>query len=375
MTSRLRLLVPTVGALLLVAACGGDDEATPAPTEPPTPPPTAVPTATPATSPVAVEAAPNTAANVDGLTIVEAYEDYVWLAFTPDDAAMALHGSKLALQDRASGEIEVLVEEVLDQNYATAISPDGRYILYVTQNEDGAPVSRVWDAEAGEVAAELAPANAGAVFLSSSTDLIVSGSRLEWLDLTTGELVEHELTRRSTPEVIELMPDGSTLVTAGFGRIFFDSTETYEELKAWDFSETVDGTSHAPSIPGVSPSADGTVVAVGVMSETHPELNAIHLMDYAAGEVVSTIAYELTGSRPALRGIALSPDGSLLAAAFQEDLLSDGRLDIFDVESGELISSVDGEGSVQRVRFSPDGTLLAAGTTQRDGLQLYGMTE
>jgi WD40 repeat protein len=377
-----------ISATMLIAACGaGDEGSTTVPTDQvSSTEPGSTTIATSSTAPVAAPVAttvPITAANVSDLALVEEYADYVWLDFTPDDRLIAMQGDKLALLDRASGELEVLVDEVVDQIYVTAISPNGRYILYVTDDDDDASgaasvmggFSRVWDVEAGEPTVDMQPAIAGAVFLPNSTDLIVAGTHLYWMDLSTGEAVDHGFEERSTPQVIELMPDGATLVTSSGGRLVFDSIETGDEIKVWNFEKEVDGTIFGATVTGVSVSQDGTLVAVGIMSRVLPELNAIHIIDYATDEALQVIPYQLEGQNPALRQVALSPDGSLLVAAFQEDLLRGGHLEAFDVAGGASISIIPVDGAVQRVAFSPDGKLLAVGTTKRSGLKLYGAME
>ncbi len=383
-----QFVAPAILTAVLLSACGGgDDSSAPSPevstTEVTATTVTTSPTvATPSQS---AEAALITVDNVSELALVEEWAEYVWLDFTPGGDLMALHGDKVALLDRADGELEVLVDEVLGQIYSTAISPDGRYILFVTLEErfkDETPsvaesygFSRVWDVEAGEPAVDMQSAFIGAVFLPNSTDLIVAGTHLYWMDLSTGEAVDHGFEERSTPQVIELMPDGTTLVTSNGGRLVFDSIETGDEIKVWNFEKEVDGTIFGATVTGVSVSQDGTLVAVGIMSRVLPELNAIHIIDYATDEALQVIPYQLEGQNPALRQVALSPDGSLLVAAFQEDLLRGGHLEAFDVAGGASISIIPVDGAVQRVAFSPDGKLLAVGTTKRSGLKLYGAME
>lgn len=383
-----QFVAPAILTAVLLSACGGgDDSSAPSPEASTTEVTATTVTTSPtvATPSLSAEAALITVDNVSEIALVEEWAEYVWLDFTPGGDLIALHGDKVALLDRADGELEVLVDEVLGQIYSTAISPDGRYILFVTLEErfkDETPsvaesygFSRVWDVEAGESAVDMRSAFIGAVFLPNSTDLIVAGSQLYWMDLATGEAVDHGIAPRSTSEVIELMPDGTTLVTSSNGYVVFDSTETGEEIKVWDFTEKVDDTTIVPNITGVSFSQDGTLAAVGIMSGNHPELNAIHIIDFATDEALQVIPYQLEGQNPALRQVALSPDGSLLVAAFQEDLLRGGHLEAFDVAGGSSISIIPVDGAVQRVAFSPDGKLLAVGTTKRSGLKLYGATE
>lgn len=375
-----------LAGLVLVAACddsGGSSDPTPsaAPTMTTTPTVTAAPTPAPvpptpepATEPPATDAATAiTAANAANLELVEAFDDVVWLDFTPDGRWIALQGSSLALRDRTSGEVTELVEEVPGQNYATAISADGRHVFYVTEDDEGLSVARVRDVGTGEDVFEGARSDVGAVFLPDTSRIIVAGSRLYGGDLETGEPVELDIARRSTPTVIDLLPDGTTLVTSSNGFILLDDVESGEERAAWDFTIDVDGVTTAPAITGFSVTPDGEVAAVGVMFSSRPESTAVHLVDVETGEARLVIPIALAADED-LRGVAISPDGSLVVAAVQEPGLGSGRLEAYDAATGEPITTIQTDGRTVRIAFSPDGTILAVGHTRRDGLDLYGVT-
>jgi WD40 repeat protein len=66
----------------------------------------------------------------------------------------------------------------------------------------------------------------------------------------------------------------------------------------------------------------------------------------------------LDGDSAALRTVAWSPDGRLLAAGG-----SDGSVKIWDVDTTKLFVKLDGKSSIKTVVWHPDGTRLAAGCT------------
>ncbi len=100
----------------------------------------------------------------------------------------------------------------------------------------------------------------------------------------------------------------------------------------------------------------------GVLPERHAPCHCrpgqdLRLWDPATGNC----ARVLTGHAGAVRGVAFSPDGTLLAAV---GLSNTARL--WDPATGKYLRTLTGHtGSVRGVAFSPDGTILA--TASQDG--------
>ncbi len=78
-------------------------------------------------------------------------------------------------------------------------------------------------------------------------------------------------------------------------------------------------------------SADGKVLASG-----HGD-GSVHLWDTVRGELIRTIK----GSETSIQGIAISPDGKLLAST----AIFEGVVRVWDMESGELVKEVTITGS------------------------------
>lgn len=77
---------------------------------------------------------------------------------------------------------------------------------------------------------------------------------------------------------------------------------------------------------------------------------AVEIWDLAAGERL----HRLEGHKGQVNGLALSPDGKILASAAW-----DGAVRVWDVETGASLHEMLGhESSVSDVAFSPDGTVL-----------------
>lgn len=117
----------------------------------------------------------------------------------------------------------------------------------------------------------------------------------------------------------------------------------------------------APSIPDIKPTVslhpqigalafrpDGKLLALGTYKE-------VRLTDPATGQTVAT----LTGHAEAVRAIAFSPDGGLLAAAGGLPARS-GEVKIWDVAARKELRTIKGHSDcVYAVAFSPDGKSIA----------------
>lgn len=162
---------------------------------------------------------------------------------------------------------------------------------------------------------------------------------------------------RTRAESLEFMPDGKTLVTAGY---FYNSAvkATHGEvrlrnvadgsLKATLRGTTVTYTLRAGSL-AVSP--DGKRIAAA--GRTSENANVIDLFDPAGKKLVRT----LKGSPGTITSVAFSPDGKVLAAAH-----TSGIVELWNPHNGKLISSFRAhDEGVWPLTFSPDGKLLATG--------------
>jgi WD40 repeat protein len=108
---------------------------------------------------------------------------------------------------------------------------------------------------------------------------------------------------------------------------------------------------HEDLVRGVAFSPDGTLLATTSYDCT------VRLWDLATGQPART----LTGHEDVVRGVAFSPDGTLLATACY-----DCTVRLWDLATGQTTRALTGhDRAVRGVAFSPDGTLLATASDDR----------
>jgi len=237
------------------------------------------------------------------------------IAFAPDGKALATAGSsetgEVKLWDRATGlKLLEFKTGAQDEEWpptrgieAIAFSPDGRVLGSV--GADGSVL--FWD-----------PA---------------SGRRIRTLQTAQGA--------RAPYQAIAFSPNGRVLATAGAGNI----------VRLWDvgtgtpiFKEP-DG--HVGHVICVAVSPEGGLIASGGGE------SKVQLWDGATGRHVST----LEGPEGTVYAVAFSADGKLLASGGP-----DGVVRIWDPFSGKDVRTLKGEARswVRGIVLSPDGSLLAA---------------
>jgi hypothetical protein len=148
---------------------------------------------------------------------------------------------------------------------------------------------------------------------------------------------------------VAFSPDGKTLAAAG-----------YRETLLWDLENArlarrlgagqMSGSGHS-----IAFSKDGSVLAVG---EGAPrQSGAVRVFDVRTGQLTRS----LQEPRDVVYGLALSPDGKLIAAGS-----ADGSVYVWGLPDGKLLTTIKEHGDwVLGVSFSPDGKLLATGGADR----------
>jgi parallel beta-helix repeat protein len=144
------------------------------------------------------------------------------------------------------------------------------------------------------------------------------------------------------------------------GRLLASGSADYT-IKLWEVAsgrEVRTLTGHTWTVTSVAFSPDGRLLASGSRDKT------IKLWDVASGSLVRT----LSGPTDDVNSVAFSPDGRLLASDFcgRYELgrgCVQGEIRLWEVASGREVRTLSGHTyAVRSVAFSPDGRLLASGS-------------
>jgi hypothetical protein len=234
----------------------------------------------------------------------------------------------------------VILEQDRDNAYCVVFSPDGRLLA---SGGWGRPV-RLRDAVTGGLVRELRSAGQSVYDLAFSPDgaLIATGGRdgtVALSEVATGKKARARKPGGSAVRAVAFSPDGDLLLSAhedGVARLWETGTlGRLHELRAE--GETIFSAVFSPG---------GTHVAAACSD------GAIRLWLTAGGE--PRVFRRHVGWAT---GVTFSPDGARILSSG-----ADGSVQQQDVRTGEVVRTLRaGDGIVNAIALSPDGTLVAAG--------------
>jgi WD40 repeat protein/uncharacterized caspase-like protein len=320
-----------------------------------------------------------------------------FIAFTGDGQIVTVSDA-IRVWDVASGqELRTLgttslsMSGMTGSDGAVALSPDGKQLVSALTSSDK-PVAKVWDISSGRElrSMELADEESGPAEIAFTSDgrLLVSAivdKQIKLWDLTANRS-ERKLGRTNQEFVpVKFSRDGRQLMLAeGYALRRWD-TSTGQELPVLNVPNSGLLTSPIGALVGFSFSEDGKRIATGGFDT--PTI----LWDLEAGKQI----LKLSGRTNMAYKVAFSADGSQLSSGGRTrwDLRTgrglrlttstpdkpigisspNGRLlatfapnsnavSILEIPSGrqlQILKPASGGGVVQRVSFSPDGTMLA----------------
>jgi WD40 repeat protein/ankyrin repeat protein len=314
------------------------------------------------------------------------------LALSPDGRVLAFSrgsesGYELALWDMIDWQSLEALETDAELHRALAFSPDGAFLASADDE-----VVKIWDMTSRENVATL-NAEEGVEFpipwhvqdmaFSPDGSLLAAGawSGLTLWDTSTWTLVaelESPDGRSHSADEVAFSPDGSLLVSADYDTLFLWDVTSRRNLATLDVQAQLGN-------PVVAFNSNGTLLATGgevlrlwgvtevgsapaepPAAETEDETSLPETDETAAGLILfAAPSYVFEGSE--FGRLALSPGGQWLALADTVEC----TVQLRDTRTGEISHSFElGQGTVcGAMAFSPDGTILAAGT-EEGGIRL-----
>ena len=289
----------------------------------------------------------------DWLTVPGPADRQGGVSFSPDGTSFAVPGqvTGVTIRDVETGAKIITLKGHDATITRMAFSPDGTRLAGAAgsgQGNRGVKTVPVWDVTTGELVMTLAGhADAvSAVAYSPDGRRLATGSwdgtvRL-WDAVSGKELRAVDV--GSSAYALGFTPDGRWLVSGDDADKFLtvwdaDTLERRGELRG--HTDLIQDVAFGPAGKVVTASWDGTA----------------RIWDLASRRVLST----LRGHSGPLLGVAVSPDGALVATASL-----DGTAKLWDLATGREVLTLFGhDGPVNTVAFSPDGRFLA--TASGDG--------
>ena len=284
------------------------------------------------------------------------------LSFSADSTILASGGldDAVKLWDITTG---INIDTLGHTNYVGFISfsSDGKTLASLSDR------AHLWDVTTGQNITIFQGAR-GLSYMSFSPDgtILAAGFRdgtIRLWDVTTNTNIRTLNAHKDSVYSVSFSPDGSTLASgsanlSGFSSIKLWNVATGQNIKTFDSEQrggTVDFTHGITGAVAFLP--DDTILAY--MSSI-----GIKLLD------VTTEANLATFTHRAIRSMAISPDGKILASGGHD---REPIIKLWDVTTGENIATLEGHThGIYKLSFSADGRVLASGSS--GAILLWDMT-
>jgi len=297
------------------------------------------------------------------------------VAFSPDGKLLAIAcGQVVRLWDVNSGGLRDEFFAHWGYHLTAAFSPDGKYLL----TGSGDRTARIWEvAQEGakpsrphpetrfqdNMKSTFAFSPIGNVFaVGAGTRAVRVWDLAEAKELAKFTAQNHVTSRALTGTTcLAFLPDGKTLTTCGF-----DKT-----LRLWDAEsgESRATISHTHAFWRLAVSPDGKTIATLQFTANAKDWNDCD-QTLTLWDVESRTSRSIQSWHGPLCSVAFSPDGRLLACG-----TTTGYVIVWDATTGEESKTVLGHGDdmILGLGFSPDGTALAS--ANRSTIKLWDVTD
>ena len=249
----------------------------------------------------------------------------------------------IRLWDLATGDLTVAQQEHTDEVTSLSFSPDGTILVSASRDH----TIRLWDTATGDLIDTWGGHTSWVFSVAFSPDgtTVASGSSDDTIrlwDAATGDPVASPFEDRIFDSSVAFSPEGTALA----------SWSTDGNIKLWEVatgSARIVGKAHTAMVWSLALSPDGTRLASGYGYGT------IRLWDVASG----TQTAQWMGHGHRINSLVFSADGNTLVSGS-----SDSTVALWDLDGGTGIhplKRMDAEASVSSVALSPDGRRLASG--------------
>jgi serine/threonine protein kinase len=303
------------------------------------------------------------------------------VAFSPNGntLASASHDRIIKLWDVHSGTLTTTLQGVTSNGKSLAFSPDGTLLAIIGSWDKSI---KLWDVRSGTLKTTLQGHEhwVRSIAFSPDGNTLASGSAdydIKLWDVHSGTLQTTLRGHQGAVNSVAFSPDGNTLASGSD-----DKTIKLWDARSGTLKTTLQG--HEGWVRGIAFSPDGTLLASAshdrtiklwdVHSEKLKTTDSVISADFSYFWLIFILVAVLFGldltPRPFVEFLAFSPDGTLLAGGS-----TDKTIKIWDVRSGKYKTTIEGhQGSVNSVAFSPDGTLLASGSNDKT-IKLWRVTD
>jgi WD40 repeat protein len=274
------------------------------------------------------------------------------VAFSPDGRTVATAAGVVQLWDATTGKKS---HPLLYATRPLAFTPDGRLLAAASRR---APAIQLWDVASGEQRGSTFDAAAAALAFSPDGAVLAVGcfdTSVQLFSASTGRQVRQFLGHTGAPRHVAFSPDGRTLASSGSDNL----------VKLWDVDRASeqDPARNPHLVEGVALSPDGKLLATAATNLADPaHPGEVRLWDTATGQQRKVFNKEF---KHPVYCVAFSPDGKTLATGggeWDKWATDPGEITLIDLATEQPRAVLDPvPNTVFSLAFSPDGKSLAAG--------------
>ncbi|MFK7967460.1 MAG: caspase family protein [Burkholderiaceae bacterium] len=285
--------------------------------------------------------------------------------------ASGLFGSPTATAQSA-GRPEIQIELGAHAGPVRRLAVSVRKGIALTASDD--KTARIWDLATGELKQILRPSigegeigrmygaaihpTSNIVAIAGTTGTQSGGHKILLFSVITGQLIDVIDARGGDIKKLAYSPDGKLIIATYTGD---NGLRAFNSRGEMVFEQTFKARSY-----GMDVSAGGLVAASSMDGK-------IHLFRIRAESLSPVRTIKTNGRLPV--GVGFSPQGDRLVVGYFDASSSNGKPEIFDVESGRSVLQIDlpsrKEGNLMTVAFSPDGQRIVAGGTAYQGTREF----